>query len=231
MATSGTTTFNMTVDEVIAESYEMLGVVPSALNGYDLKSGRRSLSLLLQEFSNRNVFAFVSEKDTMVTVDGTSQYTLDADTNDIRNATIVVNSNEIELTRYSYGEYARLPNKATEGRPTIYYLDRQRDNTLLTLWAKPDAVYTINFEKLRKIQDVGEYTNNLDIPVRVLPAIVSGLAYKLALKRPTLVEGKDGAYQRLNMLKAEAEQQFTLAVEDDLDRISTFLRPDFRGTR
>jgi len=225
MATSGTATFNMTVDEVIAEAYEQLGVVPSALTGYDLKSGRRSLSLLLQEFANRNVFAFVSEKTTLATVDGTAEYTLDADCNDIRNAAISVGTNDIELTRYSYGEYQRLPNKALEGQPTVYYLDRQRDSTLLTFWRVPDGVYTVRYEKLRKIEDVGEYTNNIDIPVRVLPALAVALAYKLGMKRPSLVADAAGGYSRLNVLKTEAEQQFKFAVEDDLDRISTFIRP------
>jgi len=225
MASSGTVTFQMTVDEVVAEAFEQLGVVPSALTGYDLKTARRSLSLLLQEFGNRNIWAYQQEKDSFPTVAATAEYTLDTNTNDVRSMTIRVNGNDVDLTRYTYGEYARIPNKAQAGRPIYAYIDRQRDSTLMTLWPVPDAVYTVSFEKLRKIQDVGTYTNTLDIPTRVLPAIIAGLAYKLALKRPNLVG------DRLAVIKGEAEQQLGLAVEEDQDRVSTFLSMDMRRRR
>lgn len=220
MATSGASTFNMSVDEAITEAFEQMGIVPSALTGYDLKTGRRSLSLLLQEFSNRNVFAFVSEKDSFSTTATVDTYTLDANTNDVRNVHLRVGTTDTEITRYSYGEYARLGNKSTTGRPSICYVDRQRDSTSMKLWPVPDATYSVQFEKLRKIEDVGAYTNNIDVPVRVLPAITSGLAYRLALKKP----GTDP--NRIMLLKADFDQQFAFAMEDDIDRIPTIIRID-----
>jgi hypothetical protein len=228
MATSGTVTFQMTVDEIVAEAFEQLGIVPSALTGYDLKSGRRSLSLLLQEFSNRNVFAYIKEEDTLPTVDGQATYTLDSDTNDVQHMTITVSGIDLELQRYGYSDYSRVPNKTLEGRPVYAYVNRKRDTVDITLWPVPDAVYTIKFQKYRKIQDVGAYTNNLDIPVKVLPAIISNLAAKLAMKRPNVTLNPDGS-SRMPLIKAEAELQFGWAVEDDQERASTYITPDFRS--
>jgi hypothetical protein len=228
MATSGTVTFQMTVDEIVAEAFEQLGIVPSALTGYDLKSGRRSLSLLLLEFSNRNVFAYIKEADSLSTVDGTATYNLDTDTNDVQHMTVAVNGQDLELQRYGYSDYSRIPNKTQEGRPVYAYVDRQRDGTSITLWPVPDGVYTIKFQKYRKIQDVGAYTNNIDIPVKALPAIISNLAAKLAMKRPNVVMNPDGT-SRLPAIKAEAELQFGWVVEDDQERASTYITPDFRS--
>lgn len=230
MATSGTTTFQLTVDEIVAEAFEQLGIVPSALTGYDLKSGRRSLSLLLLEFSNRNVFAYVKEADSLSTVDGQATYTLDANTNDVQHMTITVNGQDLELQRYGYSDYSRIPNKAQEGRPVYAYVDRKLNSVDITLWPVPDGVYTIKLQKYRKIEDVGSYTNNLDIPVKALPAIISGLAAKLAMKRPVVVQNPDGS-SRLPAIKAEAELQFGWAVEDDQERASTYITPDFRARR
>ena len=53
MATSGTTDFNLNIDEVIEESFERIG--RQVRTGYDLKSARRSLNLLLSEWGNRGV--------------------------------------------------------------------------------------------------------------------------------------------------------------------------------
>ena len=53
MASSGTTSFNLSIDEVIEESYERCGVRTNS--GYDIKSARRSLNLLFSEWGNREI--------------------------------------------------------------------------------------------------------------------------------------------------------------------------------
>ena len=47
MATSGATTFNLSIDEIIEESYERIGIRSNS--GYDIKSARRSLNILFSE--------------------------------------------------------------------------------------------------------------------------------------------------------------------------------------
>ena len=53
MATSGTTTFNLSIDEIVEEAYERCGIRTNS--GYDLKTGRRSLNLILQDWNNRGI--------------------------------------------------------------------------------------------------------------------------------------------------------------------------------
>lgn len=219
MATSGTSTFNLTVDDIIAEAYEPLGVLTPT--GHELKSARRSLNLLFREFSNRNLFAFISEKDSISTVASTATYVLDANALDIMNVTVTVSSTDIELTRYSYSDYAVIPDKTSTGTPSTYYVDKQRDAIVLYLWPVPDAVYTIKFEKKRKIQDVGDYTNTIDVPDQLLPAIISGLTYKLALKKPASAPAWPS-------FLAEFDRNMNYAMEGDRDRTSTFMYPSMR---
>ena len=59
-----------------------------------------------------------------------------------------------------------------------------------------------------------------EIPFRFIPAIIAGLAYYMALK------SKDqNVMQRVPLLKASYEEQFTLASDEDRDRASFFLVP------
>ena len=53
MGTSGTTTFDLSIDDIIEEAYERCGDRTSS--GYDLKSARRSLNILFSEWGNRGV--------------------------------------------------------------------------------------------------------------------------------------------------------------------------------
>ena len=51
MATSGTTTFNLTIDDIVEEAYERCGIRTNS--GYDLKTAKRSLNLMFAEWANR----------------------------------------------------------------------------------------------------------------------------------------------------------------------------------
>ena len=53
MATSGSTSFDLNIDEIIDEAFERCGQRPMA--GYDLKTARRSLNLLFSDWGNRGV--------------------------------------------------------------------------------------------------------------------------------------------------------------------------------
>ena len=53
MATSGTTSFDLYIEEIIEEAFERCGL--NARTGYDLKTARRSLNLLLAEWANRGL--------------------------------------------------------------------------------------------------------------------------------------------------------------------------------
>ena len=79
MATSGTTTFNLDIDDIVEDAYERCGL--ETRSGYDLKSARRSLNILFQEWMNRGIHLWKVENQTSNLTAGTTTYTAPA--NDI----------------------------------------------------------------------------------------------------------------------------------------------------
>jgi hypothetical protein len=114
------------------------------------------------------------------------------------------------VTRIGVGDYAALPNKDTRGRPLQIYVNRQVAPEF-TLWPVPDLPYTLLYWTMRRIQDAENATDVMDMPVRFVPALVAGLAFQIALKRPE-------AAGRIQMLKQEYMEQFQLAADEDRGR-------------
>ena len=86
MASSGTTAFDLNIDEIIDEAYERCGV--STESGYDLKRARRNLNLLLSEWGNRGLHLWkVKNKEQLLTA-GTSEYATPSDCSDVLEAYI-----------------------------------------------------------------------------------------------------------------------------------------------
>ena len=84
MATSGTTSFNLNIDEVIDEGYERCGL--STNSGYDLRSARRSLDLLFAEWGNRGIHLWKVALHEASLVSGQAEYSVAADVNDVLEA-------------------------------------------------------------------------------------------------------------------------------------------------
>lgn len=214
MTTSGTTTFNLDIAEVIDEAFERVGV--EVRTGFELKSARRSLNLLFAEWANRGVNRWTIQQTSVTTVVGQTDYNLGTDTIDILSATLRRDGTDLNMVRLSRAEYLNLPDKDKEGRPSQFYVDRQI-NPVLKVWFAPDrATDTLIFDRLTRIEDAGAYTNNAAIPFRFYEAMVAGLAAKLALKF------NPDRLQALTALYAEA---FDLAAAEDRDRASFHVEP------
>jgi len=85
----------------------------------------------------------------------------------------------------------------------------------INVWPTPNSPgsqYTFVYYRMRRIQDAGSGTYVQDIPFRFIPCMVAGLAYQLSTKLP----GVD--MNRIPMLKADYEQQFQLAAEEDREK-------------
>jgi hypothetical protein len=215
MTTSGTATFNLDIAEIAEEAYERAGL--ELRSGYDMRTARRSLNLMAAEWSNLGLNLWTIATDSVVLTPGTQTYSLPADTIDVIEHVIRTQSGnlntDINLQRISVSDYAAIPVKDVTGRPIQIYVNRQISPTM-TLWPIPDSSqpYTLVYWYLRRIQDTGtSAANTADIPVRFLPALVSGLAYYIALKNPE-------ASDRVQMLKSIYEEQFQLAASEDRDR-------------
>ena len=188
MATTGTTTFNLDLAEIIDESWER-ATSDEPRSGYDFRTARRSLNLLLTEWANRGFNMWAVEEGSIAMVASTATYNLPEDTVDLIDHVIRTGSgtsqNDLVLTRIGVSTYASIPNKNVTGRPIQLYIDRQITPTV-TVWPVPDAssTYTLRYWRLRRFEDAGHGVNTQDIPFRFLPALVAGLAFYIAQKKP-----------------------------------------------
>ena len=218
MALSGTNAFNLDVDDVIQEAFERCGL--HARSGYDLKSARRSLNLLLAEWSNRGINLWTVELRTQTLTASTTSYTLDSDLIDILEAVVYKASDtttDMEVDRISRAEYLNISKKSTEAVPTQYYLLRGQSTPTLYLYPTPDAADTFKYWRLTKIQDAGDYEDELDVPTRFLPCLTAGMAYYVSLKKSP---------ERTPLLKQLYEEEWQRASEEDRPRSSFYAIPE-----
>jgi hypothetical protein len=217
MATSGTTSFSLDVLEIVEEAFENVGL--EVRTGYDLKTARRSLDLMMREWQNRGINFWTVDQETASVTASTATLTLDASTIDILDAAWRDSSSQDRtMTRMSMPEYTHISNKTQTGMPSRFWVNRT-STPVVYFWPVPVSDGTFFYYRLRQIQDAGSYTNNMDIPVRFLPALTTGLAYYLSMKTPA-------AMQRVPMLQAEYQRQFDLAAGEDRERASIRLVPD-----
>ena len=231
--TSGTTTFdkNFAIDEVIEEAYERIGL--QGVSGYQLKTARRSLNILFQEWGNRGLHYWQIANNDITLVDGQSVYTMFRSSDDgTSDATAVFgvddvleasfrNSDNIDfpLTKINRSNYQALSNKSSKGLPTQYYVQRFIDKVTITLYITPgsdEAGKKLNYYYVKRIQDVGDYTNATDVPYRFVPCMVSGLAFYLAQKY---------APDRIQAMKLYYEDELQRALSEDGSSSSSFITP------
>lgn len=230
MTTSGTTAFNLDFTELAEEAWERAG--REMRSGYDLRTARRSMNLLTIEFANRGINLWTVESGSQILTPGVATYNLPADTIDIIEHVIRTNAgnatlqSDLTISRISVSTYASIPAKLTQGRPIQIFVERLRDQPRITLWPVPDSSvqYTLFYYRLRRIQDAGTGVNTPDAPFRFLPAIAAGLAYHIAMKTPDLAG-------RVQMLKAEYDEQFNLAAGEDREKASVRFVPRAYGIR
>jgi hypothetical protein len=211
MATSGTTTFNPDLNEIVEEAFERCGA--ELRTGYDLRTARRSLNLLTAEWANRGINLWTITTGSISLVAGTATYNLPTDTIDLVDQVIRTGSgttqSDLSISRIAVPTYATIPSKNDTGRPIQVYID-----------SIPDSVtpYTFVYWYMKRIDDAGTGVNTQEIPFRFYPCLIAGLAYYLSLKIP-------GALERMAMLKQEYEEQWMLASTEDREKADLRLAP------
>jgi hypothetical protein len=218
MATSGTTDFNLSIDDLVEEAFERCGMRPTS--GYQLNSARRSLNLLFLDWANRGLNLWTIEQATYTLTQGVKEITLPTDTVNVLEAIIRQNSqginSDVYIERISREDYLNVPDKTSEARPAQFYVQRANP-TKVFFYPAADQTYTFVYYRIRRIQDAGTYTNTADINFRFLPCLASGLAYQLSLKF---------APDRTAALKAIYEEDFNRAAMEDRDTASVQFVPD-----
>lgn len=223
MATSGVATFNLDLSELVEEAFERCG--SELRTGYDLKTARRSLNLLFADWANRGVNMWTFEQGTHTLTAGQATYDLPADTVDLLEHVVrtgsgnVSTQSDLTITRISVSTYATIPNKLAQGRPIQIWIERL-DQPRFTVWPVPDdtQTYQLVYWRLRRIQDAGNGVNTMDVPFRFIPCMVAGLAYYLSMKLP-------GAMERMAALKAQYDEAWQLASDEDREKASVRFVP------
>ncbi len=231
--TSGTTTFDKTfaIDEIIEEAYERIGM--QGVSGNQLRLARRSLNIMFQEWGNRGLHYWEVANNSFTLVDGQAEYTMFRSTADGTSSATAVygvddvleavyrNASNVDspLTKINRSTYQGLSNKTSEGTPTQYFVQRFIDKVTVTLYLTPgssQAGHTVNYYYVKRIQDVGGYTNATDVPYRFVPCMASGLAFYLAQKfNPQLVQ----------QMKLLYEDELNRALQEDGSSSSSYITP------
>ena len=233
--TSETTEFNPQMDDIIEEAFERTGV-RGTRTGYQLRSARRSLNIMFQEWGNRGVHLWKVKLAKIPLVQGQAEYSYASDSTNFpddistvleayyRNNSDTANPQDIALTQISRSQYSQTPNKLTQGTPSQYYVAR-RLNPSIFLYATPSSSvsstttpssFQFCFYYLSKIQDVGAYNNTSDVVNRFYPCMMSGLAYYLSLKYSP---------DRSQELERRYESELLRALDADNQGTSTFISP------
>jgi|TARA_R110000796_G_scaffold4490_1_gene17406 hypothetical protein len=214
MAVSGSVNFELDVVEYIEEAFERCGL--EVKTGYDLKSAKRSLNIMLAEWANRGLNQWTITQSTQALTASDGEYSLGTNIIDILSMSVLRSGIYYSLERISRDTYLAIPNKATTGRPTQFFLDRQITPNL-KIWPLPEnSTDVLYFDALTRMDDADNFTNTLEIPFRFYPCLAAGLAYYIAIKR---------APSRIQMLKAVYEEEFERAISEDRDRASVRISP------
>jgi len=239
--TSGTVTFDKTfaVDEIIEEAYERIG--SQATSGYQLKTARRSLNIMFQEWGNRGLHYWEIGDANIDLVEGTAEYTFYRASGDgtsssttpsgiygvadvlestLRSSRTATGQADSALTKIDRSTYSALSNKLSKGTPSQYFVQRFVDKTTITVYPTADssnASKDLHFYYVKRIQDVDStYTDATDVPFRFVPCMVSGLAFYLSQKfNPQLVQ----------QMKALYEDELARALSEDGSSTSVHITP------
>lgn len=202
--------------DLFEEAFERAGLEMST--GYDLRTGRRSLNLLMLEWQNRGLNLFTIDQGTLALTAGTATYNMPSDTIDLIEGSLRTGTGTDQLDRnierISVSHYAQLSNKNTQGKPSQMFVERLATVTRVTFWPVPDAADTFSFFRLKGIDGLSSgLGTTAAVPPRFVPCLVAGLAYYIAMKKPE-------AAARVAPLKQEYEFQFELAAGEDSESSS-----------
>ena len=239
--TSGTATFDKTfsIDEIIEEAFERIGL--NSVAGYQMKSARRSLNILFQEWGNRGIHYWEIAETNIDMIEGQAEYKFFRESADGTSATTTptngiygmsdvleahLRSNRTQttqsdspMTKVDRSTYGGFSNKLSKGKPNQYFVQRFIDHVSMNVYPTPDSTNAskdMHIYYIKRIQDIGDYTNATDVPFRFVPCMVSGLAYYLAQKYQA---------QLIQPMKLAYEDEFARALAEDGSASSTHITP------
>jgi hypothetical protein len=238
--TSGTATFDKTfaIDEIVEDAFERIGL--NSVAGYQLKSARRSLNILFQEWGNRGIHYWEIDELDVDLIEGQAEYDFFRSSDDgtsavsnpngiygisdvleaqLRSNRTQTTQSDSPMSKVDRSTYAGFSNKLSKGTPNQYWVERFIDKVRVHVYPTPDATNAskdMHFYYIKRIQDVGDYTNATDVPFRFVPCMIAGLAFYLAQKyQPQVVQA----------MKLYYEDELARALAEDGSASSTHITP------
>lgn len=228
--TSGTYNYAATTAEIVLEAFERCQMPASALTTDHMVSFRRSLNILLtSEWANKGINLWEVDQVPIYLATGLATYSLPNNTINLLDGFIRINagqSTQVDTTLYpvSRTDYANMPNKTQQAKPTVFWFDRQESPTV-TFWTAPDdnGPYIVYFYRMRRAQDSNVAISELpDVPNRFTEALAAAMAFKMAVKwKPAIAPP----------LKSLAEEALDWAMKEDRERVTIFAGPDLSRYR
>ena len=220
MTVSGSKNFELDVADYIEEAFERCGL--EVRTGYDLKTAKRSLNLMLAEWANRGLNQWTIKQRSFTSTQGDGDISISADVIDVLSVVVRRSNTDYALDRVSRDTFLSIPNKTSQGRPSQFFLDRQT-TPVLQIWPRPENnTDVVIYDALTRMNDADGQTNTLDMPFRFYPCLAAGLAYYISMKR---------APNRVQLLKAVYEEEFERAMTEDRDRSSFNVVPQYQYFR
>lgn len=224
MATTGTYTFNLSLDETLEEAAQLAELKIEEANGLWARSGKRSLDLILSDWANRGVKLWTLDLVTVALVQGTQTITIPAQYYDVLEVAVRIDNQDTRMERLDTRRWLEQANKLDTGKPNSYLVQRGQSAVTITLWPIPDAGnYTLVYFGIRYTQDSTSLSANPDVARRFLPALVAGVAIELVRKSDKDREVKASI---ISDLKPEYEERLERAMLEDAERTSMFIQFD-----
>jgi hypothetical protein len=212
--------FAPSVGEVVLNALSRIQIRGPMVQTAMLQMASQEANLMQVEWSNRGPNLWTVDEQTTQTIPGYATYAVDPSTIAVLEVTLgqgtPPDETEILLTSISRTEYMAYPNKATQGRPTVYWYDILIAPTI-TLWPVPDQVYNLHFTRYRQQMDATlRNAGNFEAPYRWLDAACAGMAARLAVHYAPMLEDKRAA---------QAERAYGFAASRDKENAPIFLSP------
>jgi hypothetical protein len=209
MTTSGVITSTMTTREVLTRAFRQSKIIASGEvpTSDEMETGVTVLNLMLKSWQADGCNLWRETSGTITATGATT--TLSPRCLDVLEARLVT-AHDRPLTRWEWGEYVSIPNKAVVGNPSCFVFRRQRDTATLTLWPVPVSA-RIDYTYARVVDDVTDDLDlTLDVPQEWLECVVTNMAVRLAEEFGA--EISPTVFQRAEMLLTQMR---------DLDRPSS----------
>ena len=226
MATSGTYAFNPALGEIVLYAYNLIGVRNTAVLQEHMQSARMAANMMLSRWANQGVNLWAVDLITVPLVQGTSTYSVDANTVVMLDTYIQTDNGSGQpidrlILPISRTEYASYPNKDQQGFTTTYWFDRLLSPTV-TLWPVPDGTTTsLKYYRVRQIQDANlQSGQQVEIPYLWLEAFAYGLAQRLAT-----IWSPDKAMA----LKPLADEAYNIAAAQNVETAQQYISPMISG--